>query len=86
MDFENEELGCTNQQQFSAGGAGALPIYWDKDWASPYSCKLVNYQTAHSALAEVSSHRKMKNGIFNSCHYYFFSFFFFSYLRVFFFM
>ena len=30
VDFENEELGCTNQQQFSAGGAGALPIYWDK--------------------------------------------------------
>ena len=30
VDFENEELGCTNQKQFSAGGAGALPIYWDK--------------------------------------------------------
>ena len=34
------------------GGAGALPIYWDKDWASPYSCKLVNYQTAHNALVD----------------------------------
>lgn len=52
VDFENEELGCSTQEQFSAGGAGALPIYWDKDWASPYSCKLVNYQTAHSALVE----------------------------------
>merc|ERR1712223_1913723 len=52
VDFENEELGCSNQQQFSAGGAGALPIYWDKDWVSPYSCKLVNDQTAHSALVE----------------------------------
>jgi len=52
VDFENEELGCVNQKQFSAGGAGALPIYWDKDWVNPYSCKLVNYQTAHSALVE----------------------------------
>merc|ERR1712106_526158 len=50
VDFEDEELGCANQQQFTAEGAGALPIYWDKDWAFPYSCKLVNYQTAHSAL------------------------------------
>ena len=33
-----------------SGGAGAVPIYWDKDWSRPYSCKLVNYQTAHSAL------------------------------------
>lgn len=52
VDFQNEALGCAKQQQFSAGGAGALPIYWDKDWAAPYSCKLVNYQTAHSALVE----------------------------------
>jgi len=52
VDYENEELGCARQQQFTAGGAGALPIYWDKDWATPYSCKLVNYQTAHSALVE----------------------------------
>lgn len=52
VDYENEELGCSKQQQFSAGGAGALPIYWDKDWVAPYTCKLVNYQTAHSALVE----------------------------------
>jgi len=52
VDYEDEELGCANQQQFSAGGAGALPIYWDKDWQTPYSCKLVNYQTAHSALVQ----------------------------------
>ena len=37
---------------FPPGGAGALPIYWDKDWSYPYSCKLVNYQTAHSALVD----------------------------------
>lgn len=37
---------------FEIGGAGALPIYWDKDWSYPYSCKLVNYQTAHSALVD----------------------------------
>ena len=35
-----------------SGGAGAVPIYWDKDWSRPYSCKLVNYQTAHSALVD----------------------------------
>merc|ERR1712183_405815 len=52
VDYRNEELGCAKQQQFSAGGAGALPIYWDKDWSSPHSCKLVNYQTAHSALVQ----------------------------------
>ncbi len=30
VDYEDEELGCGKQKQFSAGGAGALPIYWDK--------------------------------------------------------
>ena len=25
-----------------------------QDWVNPYSCKLVNYQTAHSALVEVN--------------------------------
>ena len=35
-----------------SGGAGAVPIYWDKDWSYPYSCKLVNYQTAHSPLVD----------------------------------
>ena len=30
-------------------------LWWtlSQDWVSPYSCKLVNYQTAHSALVEV---------------------------------
>ena len=37
VDFENEELGCVNQKQFSAGGAGALPIYWDKVDSHPVS-------------------------------------------------
>jgi len=50
VNTDEEELGCANQSQFTAGGSGALPIYWDKDWAFPYSCKLVSYQTAHSAL------------------------------------
>jgi len=50
VDYSNETLGCAKQKQFSAGGSGALPIYWDKDWAAPYSCKLVSYQTAFSAL------------------------------------
>jgi chitodextrinase len=50
VDFENEQLGCANQKQFTANGAGALPIYWDKDWQHPYQCKLVSYQTAFSSL------------------------------------
>ena len=48
------ELTCLNAwlmyTLLMSGGAGAVPIYWDKDWTRPYSCKLVNYQTAHSAL------------------------------------
>ena len=35
VDYDNEELGCARQKQFSAGGAGALPIYWDKVRQSP---------------------------------------------------
>jgi len=50
VDIEDETLGCAKQQQFTAGGSGALPIYWDKDWSHPFSCRLVNYQTAFSAL------------------------------------
>jgi len=51
VDYEDETLGCAKQQQFTAGGAGAIPIYWDKDWSFPFSCRLVPYQTAFSALA-----------------------------------
>ena len=50
VDYEAEDLGCAHQGQFTQEGAGALPIYWDKDWATDYACKLVPYQTAHSAL------------------------------------
>lgn len=50
VDYDNEQLGCANQKQFTASGAGALPIYWDKDWQHPYQCKLVSYQTAYSSL------------------------------------
>lgn len=54
----DEELGCANQKRFEVGGAGALDIYWDQDWAyypdlpegKSFACKLVGYQTAHSAL------------------------------------
>ncbi|MFG6447881.1 glycoside hydrolase family 19 protein [Roseateles sp. BYS180W] len=54
----NEELGCATQKAFTVGGAGALNIYWDQDWAyypnmpegKSYACKLVGYQTAFSAL------------------------------------
>ncbi len=62
----NEELGCGNQKQFVVGGAGALDIYWDQDWAyypdmpegKAFACKLVGYQTAYSAL---------KSGDYQSC-------------------
>lgn len=54
----NEELGCATQKPFVVGGAGALDIYWDQDWAyypdmpegKAFACKLVGYQTAHFAL------------------------------------
>ncbi|QPF76553.1 PKD domain-containing protein [Roseateles sp. DAIF2] len=54
----NEELGCGNQKRFEVGGAGALDIYWDQDWAyypdmpegKAFACKRVGYQTAHFAL------------------------------------
>ncbi len=52
------QLGCKNQQPYTTDGAGALNIYWDMDWAyypnrpegKSFACKLVGYQTAHSAL------------------------------------
>ena len=54
----NETLGCKGMKQFDEQGAGALPIYWERDdsWvaANPgglsYACKLVGYQTAHTAF------------------------------------
>ncbi|CAA0099207.1 Chitinase A [BD1-7 clade bacterium] len=54
----SEVLGCANMQQFDGEGAGALSIYWEKDWGwkantpgnEAFACQLVNYQTAHSAL------------------------------------
>lgn len=53
-----EQLGCSGQQPFTTGGAGALNIYWDQDWGyypdrpegKSFACKLVGYQTAYSAL------------------------------------
>ena len=36
------------------GGVPACLQLPGQDWAAPYSCKLVSYQTAHSALVEVS--------------------------------
>jgi hypothetical protein len=52
VDTTGELLSCANQQAFGAGGAGALSIYWEKDWhtGNEYKCMLVNYQTAYSAL------------------------------------
>lgn len=55
---ENEVLGCKGMQQFDADGAGAINIYWEKDWGwsadtpdgSAYACQLVGYQTPYSAF------------------------------------
>ena len=53
-----EALGCKGMKQFDERGAGATPIYWERDdgWyadrpdGKSYACKLVGYQTPHSAL------------------------------------
>ena len=50
VDTDSEDLTCSDQGKFTADGVGALPIYWDKDWSRDFACKLVPYQTAHSAL------------------------------------
>jgi hypothetical protein len=55
---EDEVLGCANMPFFDDQGSAALDIYWEKDWGyypdkpngDAYACKLVSYQTPHSAL------------------------------------
>ncbi len=62
----DEILGCKGMKQFDADGAGALSIYWEKDWGwssetpsgDTYSCQLVGYQTPYSAF---------KQGDFSKC-------------------
>ncbi|MPW31813.1 chitinase [Agarivorans sp. B2Z047] len=57
---DDEVLGCKGMKQFDAEGAGATPIYWEKNWGwvednpggKSYSCQLVNYQTPYSALKD----------------------------------
>ena len=44
------ELGCGRMKPFK--NSGAVGIYWEKDWANKYRCKLVTYQTPYSALIE----------------------------------
>ena len=54
----DEILGCAGMKQFDAEGAGAINIYWEKDWGwssetptgATYSCQLVSYQTPYSAF------------------------------------
>ncbi len=56
----DERLGCADMKLFDAKGAGAIDIYWEKDWGwsnqypdgGSYNCKLVSYQTAYSAFVE----------------------------------
>lgn len=57
---ENEVLGCKGMKSFDADGAGAVNIYWEKDWGwsnetpdgQTYACQLVGYQTPYSAFKE----------------------------------
>ncbi|WP_326490339.1 glycoside hydrolase family 19 protein [Shewanella sp. AS16] len=55
----DEVLGCKDMKAFAAGGAGAMNIFWEQDWAyipgnpnggKSYACKLVGYQTRYSAF------------------------------------
>jgi chitodextrinase len=57
---EDEVLGCKGMKSFDEDGAGAVNIYWEKDWGwsadtpsgDTYSCQLVGYQTPFSAFTE----------------------------------
>ncbi len=57
---EDEVLGCKGMKSFDADGAGAVNIYWEKDWGydantpnnGAYSCQLVGYQTPFSAFTQ----------------------------------
>lgn len=66
VDYKEEELGCSGQKNFPRGGAASLPLFWDKDLTTPYSCNLVTYKTAHSAIVKgdylqcVEEHFKVK--------------------------
>ncbi|WP_198148870.1 glycoside hydrolase family 19 protein [Luteibacter yeojuensis] len=46
----SEKLGCRQMKEFTEASTGALPIYWENNWTDEPGCKLVGYQTAHSAL------------------------------------
>merc|ERR1711962_6868 len=50
LDITGEQLSCAHMDKFSKGGAGALLIYWDREWVKEYECQLVKYQTPYNAL------------------------------------
>lgn len=39
---------CANMHQFDASTSSFVPSYWDRDWVTDKSCKLVPYQTGFS--------------------------------------
>ena len=57
LDITGEKLDCADMKAFDTAGAGALEVYWDKDWGwnantpgnHSFMCKLAGYQTAYSA-------------------------------------
>ena len=58
--YSDEVLGCKGMRQFDSAGAGAMNIYWEKDWSwsaeyangKSYACHLVGYQTPFSAFKQ----------------------------------
>ena len=52
VDYEEDELQCGRQGQFTEGGSASVPLYWDKDEQLNYACKLVFYHTSYNALIE----------------------------------
>ncbi|KAI9205213.1 endochitinase, partial [Polychytrium aggregatum] len=51
IDISHDNLKCAGMGLFSGQSSAALFIYWDKA-DSPFTCKLVNYQTAFNALID----------------------------------
>ena len=48
LDISGEKLDCKDMLLFSTAGSANPAIYWDPD----YNCRLVNWQTAFSALVD----------------------------------
>jgi hypothetical protein len=77
VDYESEELGCAKQKQFSAGGAGALPIYWDKVTIQRVHIQNVERQNIERQNVErqnvdTSKRRHIKTSTTTKCRIFFY--------------